>query len=385
MRQVIAASMIVFFEGLVLWTVVPIMTFYVDELGGDAVWLGIMFMLMSLPRLISNPIIGRLSDRFGRRPLVIASSIGAILASVVWALAPSVGWLAVSRGLAGFFAAQATLCSATIADVTTPEKRGSAMGILGAGFAFSMVIGPLAGGFIARHASHAAVGWFAAGTQILTLMTALFVLRDIAKPAAGGASVARARRSYAQVIVLAGVPALLFVTFCLTLGQSQVTTVFSRLIDVAYGMTEKDAGYLFAFLGLIGTLVQGGAIRTLLPRYGDLKVAAGGFVLVAIGTAAITIHPPTWALWLSLGTIGAGTALSAPTVTALVSRCVDEDSQGTLMGVHQAVTSLGRSCGALTAGFLFGRVAMWSPFALAMGVSLIAAMILIVSRRKTAA
>ncbi len=340
-----------------------------------------MFALMSFPRLISNPLSGRLSDRFGRRPLVIISSLGAICASICWALAPNVGWLAVSRGLAGLFATQATMCTAIVADATTPQKRGSAMAILGAGFAFSMVIGPIGGGLITHHISHAAVGWFAAGTQILTLLTAVFLLRDINRPATPGGPTARVRRSFAQIVFLSGVPSLLIVTLCLTLAQSQVTTVFSRLLDVVYALTEEYAGYLFAFLGLIGTLVQGGAIRVLLPRYGDRKVAIGGFVLVAIGTAAIATHPDIWILWISLGAIGAGAALCTPTITSLVSQRGDEDSQGALMGVHQATTSLGRSCGAIIAGVLFGHAAIWSPFLLAMGVSVIAAVMLSARRR----
>ena len=148
MPPVVAAALVVLFEGLVLWAVFPIMSYYCADLGGGPAAVGILFALMSGPRVLFNPIFGRLSERFGRRPLMVVASLGTMAGSIAWAVSPNVGWLAVSRAIAGIFGAQAALSSAVVADVTSPDRRSSGMGLVGAAFGLSMVFGPLLGGWV---------------------------------------------------------------------------------------------------------------------------------------------------------------------------------------------------------------------------------------------
>lgn len=382
MPPVFAAAVVVFCEGLVLWSVFPIMHYYAAELGGGPRWVGLLFALLSAPRVFSNPIFGRLSERFGRRPLMAVASLGTLLGSVGWALAPrlaglapGIWWLALSRMVAGVFGAQAALSAAVVADVTPPGRRAAGMGVLGAAFGLSMVLGPLLGGWVTTAASHALVGWVGAGLQALSVVTVLCALRET-RPA-GGQAHASGQPWFRPVWFGSQIQLLLGVTLLATLALSQVTTTFSMLADRVYHFTERDAGHAFALLGLVATLVQGGVLRLLLKRWRERAVSMAGLLLLAAGAAAVALEPPTWGLWLSLATIGVGVALSTPTVTALLSRCVAAHEQGALMGMHQGVTALGRGLGAPLAGVLFAGLGPSSPYVVTVGVMLVAAGLLV--------
>ena len=371
MPPVVAAALVVLFEGLVLWAAFPILSYYCADLGGGPASVGILFALMSGPRVLFNPIFGRLSERFGRRPLMVVASLGTMAGSITWAVSPNVGWLAVSRAIAGIFGAQAALSSAVVADVTSPERRSSGMGLVGAAFGLSMVFGPLLGGGVTHLASHAMVGWVGAVLQGLSVATVLFFLPETRPVGSTAGDAGSHHPALRTMLTVAGVTPLLAVAFCSALAVAQVTTTFSMLAEKEYQFTEADAGYAFALFGLVGTLVQGGVVRVLHARFGDRKLAMAGLVTVAISAAVIAPGPPRWALWLCMGLIGAGVALCTPTVAALLSGCVGPDRQGTLLGMHQGVLSLGRGASAPVAGVIFGACGPWAPYLVAAGVALV--------------
>jgi MFS family permease len=377
MSPVYAAALVVLCEGLVLWAVFPIMSYYCAELGGGPASVGLLFALLSAPRVVFNPIFARLSERFGRRPLMAVASLGTMAGSIGWALAPNIAWLAVSRAVAGVFGAQAALSSAVVADVTAPEKRSAAMGLVGAAFGLSMIFGPLLGGWVTHLASHGMVGWVGAALQGLSVLTVIFLLSETrpADPDSGECGPPRpALRTLARV---PHVTPLLLVALCSALSVAQITTTFSLLAEREYQFSEAEAGLAFALFGLIGTLVQGSVIRMLNPRFGDRKLAVAGMAIVVVSAAAIALDPPRWALWVCMGLIGAGVALSTPTVAALLSRCVGPDRHGTLLGMHQGVLALGRGASAPVAGVLFAQLGPAAPYVAAAGVALVGGTLLL--------
>lgn len=389
--------MIVFFEGLVLWAVFPVTSFYCEQLGGGPAWVGVMFALLSAPKVISNPIFGRLADRFGRRPLLAVASLGTLSGSVGWALAPTIGWLAVSRMIAGLFSAQSALCQTVVADVTLPQRRAAGMGVVGAAFGLSMVLGPLVGAVTTRLGSHAAVGWVCAGIQTLSFLTVVFLLpetRPARVPAAFLAGAVPDGRPSGPTGVLPCAPVvrpprwqnllraryvapLLLVTLLTSLTVAQLTSTLSVFAKDAYRFNETEASYAFAFFGLIGVVVQGGLIRPLVPRLGEHRTAVFGIALLALAFGILAARPPAWAFWTSLVLLAVGTAFNMPTVTALLSGCVDEQRQGELLGVQQSVTSLGRGGGSGLAGWLYQHYGPSWSYALALGLSVLAALLLI--------
>ncbi len=377
MSPVIAAAVVVLCEGLVLWAVFPIMNYYCAELGGGPAAVGLMFALLSAPRVVFNPIFGRLSERFGRRPLMVVASLGTMAGSITWAVSPNVGWLAVSRAIAGVFGAQAALSSAVVADVTTLERRAAGMGLLGAAFGLSMILGPLLGGWVTHFASHAMVGWVGAALQGVSVLTVVLLLPETRAARASSPQPGARRLPMRAVLVVPHVTPLLLVTFCSALAVAQVTTTFSMLAERQYRFTEADAGHAFAVFGLVGTLVQGGVIRVLHPRFGDRKLAIAGLLGVAVSAGVVVAGPPVWALWLCMGLLGAGVALCTPTVAALLSGCVGPDRYGTLLGLHQGVMALGRGTGAPVAGVTFAALGPTAPYALAAAVAFVGGLLLV--------
>jgi DHA1 family tetracycline resistance protein-like MFS transporter len=236
------------------------------------------------------------------------------------------------------------------------------MGVLGAAFALSLVLGPLVGGLVAEHASHAAVGWLGAGLQLLSILTSLFLLRETRPAQPAGP---QPRVSTRALLGLPRVSGLMASTFLATFGVAHFTTTFPALAEEQYGLTEAHAGYAFTLFGLVGVLVQGGPLRWLVPRMGERRTALAGLGLLALSLLAVAWNPPLALLWACAAAVGAGTALVTPTVTALVSACVDYRRQGSLLGLHQSATALGRSIGAGIAGWVLGLAGPAAPYGLA--------------------
>lgn len=380
MAPTYAAALIVLFEGLVLWAVYPATSFYCEQFGGGPTSVGLMFALLSLPKIVSNPIFGRLSDRFGRRPLLAVASAGTLCGSVGWALAPSLGWLAVSRLIAGVFSAQSTLCQTVVADGTVPERRATALGVVGAAFGGSMVLGPLIGSWVAAHFSHAAVGWACAAIQSLSLLTVVFLLRET-RPTRAAPDLGTDCRVPDNILRLRGVIPLLAVTLVTAIVASQLTTL-SLFTRDRYGFGEKQAGYPFAFFGVIGVLVQGGVVRALTPRLGERNTAGLGLVALGAGFALLALPLPPWALWFGMGLLGAGAALNMPATTALLSSCVDERRQGSVLGYQQGATSLGRGVGSGAMGALYELCGPAVSYALTAALALWATLLLLPVKRR---
>lgn len=376
MRPVFCAALLVFFEGIVIWSVFPTMTYFLQDLGGEAFWIGILFALMSGPKIVMNPVFGRLSDRIGRRPVLIFIMLGAIGGSVAWALAPSVGWLAVSRGIAGIFAAQAALSQTVVADATRPERRAAAMGVLGAAFGLSMIVGPLLGGWV-RHAwgSYAAVGWACAAVQTLSLLV-LVVFMPETRVRSDQAPAQPQFAGMRGVLREPNVVPLLAVTLLMTLAFAELTSTFASLSKDQYQRDVTETTALFVLLGIVALVTQGGILRLLLPRFAEKGTALLGLLILAVGLGWLGILPSRDAVWWALGLVAAGSALAMPTLTALLSRCVGADRQGSLQGMHQSVTALGRAVGALAGGFAYAQVSRSSPYFSAVGVALVAIVIL---------
>jgi MFS family permease len=378
-----AAALIVFFEGLVLWAVFPVTSFYCQQLGGGAVWVGVMFALLSAPKILSNPIFGALSDRFGRRPLLAIASLGTLCGSLGWALAPSIGWLAVSRLVAGLFSAQSALCQTVVADSNPPERRAAGLGVVGAAFGLSMVVGPLLGGWVAGDVSHPAVGWMCAAIQALSLLTVTFLLKETRPSAALSPARADATPRVPQPLRQRQVTPLLGVTFLMAFTVAQLTSTFSLFTQQQYGFSEKHAGHAFAFFGLIGVLVQGGFIRPLVPRLGEQRTALAGLVALGVGFGLLAAQPAAWVMWLGTAILAAGTALSMPTVTALLTGCANERAQGALLGLQQSVMSLGRGAGSGVAGWVYDLRGPGVSYALATVGAVLAVLLLLPVRART--
>jgi len=352
MSPIVAAALVVFFEGIAVAAVFPVLHAYTAELGGGAFWVGVLFALVTGPKIFLNPCWGNASDRFGRRRVLVVITLGTLAGSVGWALAGSLLWLAGARLIVGLFSSQAVVAAAIVGDTASRGGRAGGMAALGAGFGLAITLGPAIGGIVGEGISYRAVGWICAASQLLSILVITLGLRETR--ASGMAE----PPLLAMLALLRNAHKLR-----LLLATSATTTGFSLLMSIAglhtkafFGFTTRHAGYALAFVGLLSVLVQGGAVRPLVHRFREYSVTAVGMVFAAIGFAAIGADQRLYTFVFAIGMVAIGSALTVPCLSALLSHAVGADEQGAIQGLNQSFTAIGRTLG------FFAGPAVWAAF-----------------------
>ncbi len=353
MPPLIAVALVVLCEGLTFGAVLPVLDAHCSGLGGGPLWLGVLFGLASLPKVVFNPLFGTWADRVGRRPMLALASAGTLAGSVGWALAPSIGWLALARLITGIFGAQAGLAQAVAADVSEPARRAAAVGLIGAAFGISLMFGPLVGGFVAYFAGTHAVGWACAVLQVLSLLIIGTLLRETAPPNAAAQHSQTMRPPDARVLRLPGVPILLVATLLVTIATSELVSTYSLVMATDYGFDERAKALTWSLFGLIGVIVQGGLIRAFVHHFGERNTIFTGLTLLGAGFAWVAPGPVLVGFWAATLLMALGVALVTPALSGLLSRIVSAQAQGRLAGLNQAVLGLGRFSGNLAGGALY--------------------------------
>jgi DHA1 family tetracycline resistance protein-like MFS transporter len=370
LRAWIPISLIVFFEGFVLWTVLPTLHRFTLELGGSPIMFGALFASMSLPKLLTNPLLGRLSDRGGRRPVLMISGFGSILASLLWANADSLTILAISRVVAGCAGVQAAIAQSIVADLTVPSRRAAGMGWIGAAFGLAIVVGPISGAHIADTYGVSVIGWWAVGSQLISMLLIIFALPETlpskrspvlapsiqAEPnqpsAAGTVPTAKQPGISKTLLRIPGVMRLLLCVGLLMAANGQLTTTLGYVLEKVFTWELRDLGYALSSLGIVGVVVQGGVLRILLRVWPTQHVSLLGCGALALGAGLLALAVNNAMIWIGLGSFGVGLALVQPTTSALLSNRIPPEHQGRMLGLNQAITAGGRGLGAALAGAL---------------------------------
>ncbi len=378
MTPLLCAALVVLLEGLSVASLFPVTHAYCGELGGDAAATGLLFALVSAPKIVLNPLWGRLSDRIGRRPVLVIVTAGTLLGSIGWALAPNLLALAASRAVVGVFGAQAVIAFAIASDVTPAARRASAMGMLGAAFATALTFGPAIGGIVGAYASPAAVGWLAGAFQCLSLALIAAFLPE-SRPEPNASEPTRAISWIGEMLAplsARGAAGLLVVSALMTAALSLLTAALGEYAAARFSLGSATVGGVFASCGFAMALTQGGVARVASKRLGDRLSAIVGLMVVTGGFGAIALRLPL-AAWIGgVLALSVGVSLATPCVTALISRCVGAAEQGLMHGLNQAAIGLGRTLGFVAAGLLFAGVGPEAPFAAAAIVSAVACVVL---------
>jgi DHA1 family tetracycline resistance protein-like MFS transporter len=336
--------------------VIPILPLYADHFGASATMVGFLLAVYSTMQFICSPLLGRLSDRVGRRPVLLLSILGTSLGFLIMGLAHTLWLLFLARILDGVTGGNISTAAAYIADVTPSEERSRGMGLIGAAFGIGLIIGPAVGGLMSR-ISMAAPFLFAAALAAANAVALYFLLPESLKEEHRD----QARRASIWKIVsesgrwqLRGV---LVTAFFSTLAFSMLTATLAlftnKNADFLYDATHN--GYLFAYMGLIGATIQGGLIGRLSRAFGDKTLAVAGALLTAVGVFLLPMSPNLPLLALACASIGIGNSLLTPTLNALASKAVDAASQGSVLGVMSSVGSLARILGPPFGGWLLSR------------------------------
>jgi DHA1 family tetracycline resistance protein-like MFS transporter len=322
--------------------IIPLLPFYAQTFGASPIVIGMLFASFSLSQLVAAPILGSLSDRWGRRPVLIASLIGTAISFVMLALADTLAMLFVARIFDGLSGGSITTARAYIADVTTEEERPRAFGLLGAAFGLGFIIGPALGGALS-HISYTAPIWAAAGISVAAMGLAWRWLPETVHRAhaSGGAP----WRAVGEVFHRPGLRLLLGIDFIYWMAFAVYQTTFALFGAHRFGFDAMHTGYLLSAFGALGVIVQGGLVGPIAASLGSRRTLVIGLICAAFGWggSALTYSIPVFIAMLIPGAVGIG--LCNAMLTSLVSNAADPAEQGRVQGAAGALESLGRTMG----------------------------------------
>ncbi|MDQ2976975.1 MAG: MFS transporter [Acidobacteriota bacterium] len=340
--------------------VIPVLPFYAEgtRFNASPRTVGFLFASYSIMQLIFSPILGRLSDKYGRRPVLLISIIGTGIGFLILGFATTLWMLFVGRILDGITGGNISTAQAYIADITTKEDRAKGMGLLGAAFGLGFIFGPAIGGILSRWGV-AVPFLFAAGLCFTNAVLLYFTLPETVTPDHPARVSAAGGRGLSQLIESLTQPRLGFVLiiyFLFIVAFSIMTTSFSLYTMFRFGYDAQHNGYLFAYVGLIAVIIQGGLIGRLVKRFGELPLVIVGALFFAASLFAVPFVGPAsgglLALLIGGGIFSLGNSLSTPSLTSLASKSVGPGEQGSVLGVTQSVASLARAVGPALAAIL---------------------------------
>lgn len=371
---------IVFIDLVGFGLVIPLLPFYAVRFGATAPEVTWLMATYSLMQLLAAPLWGRLSDRIGRRPVLMASMAASALAYVWLGSAAQLWMLFAARALAGACAGNIAAAQAYIADITKPEERAHGMGMIGAAFGFGFILGPALGGFLAGNdpatANLQVPAWVAAGLSFTALCGVFLVLRESRPRERRGAALAIGRLGLIRsALRRPALSRLILIFFLVILAFAAMESIFALWALRQLDWGPEKVGYVFAYLGLLSAIMQAGLTRRLTRRYGEERLLLCGLVLLAAGLGIVPFSRDLAVLGGAFAVLAIGLGLTQPAINSLISRRAGEGEQGGVLGVTQSMGSLARVIGPLFAGYLFAYVGHGSPFlwgaALVLGALLI--------------
>lgn len=370
--------------------VMPLLAPFAKEYHFSDWQIGLLLSAYPMCQLVSGPILGRLSDRYGRRPVLVASQAGTAVSFLILGLSRDFPTMLLARMLDGASGGNILVAQAYVADVTKPEDRARGLGLIGMAFGLGFVLGPLLGGLIVGYAP-VSPEWrlrlpFLVGAGFSTLAFVLVLTRlPESLPADSGsrqASRVVTWRGLVETVTHPLVGLLVLVGSLAVLAFGALEGTYSLFLRARMGWGPGGAAFAFAFLGLVSAVVQGGLIRRLVPRYGESRLTVAGVAALALGMGLLALSTNAPALIGATCVVAVGQALVSPTVSGLLSRVTPADEQGAIFGAYSSSQTAARMVSYYAANLLFARVDPSAPFWMAAAVAgLTLGLALLVARR----
>jgi DHA1 family tetracycline resistance protein-like MFS transporter len=313
-----------------------------EPISGAARWGGWLFFAYALMQFLFAPVIGNLSDRFGRRPVLILSLLMLGFDYLITGLAPTILWLFIGRILSGMAGASYPTVNAYIADISPPEKRAANFGLVGAAFGLGFILGPALGGFVGEHFGLRAPFYVAAGLSVANALFGLLVLKESLPPERRRKFEWRRANPLGGLKALSHYPGLTLLFGMLVLGQlahDSLPTTWSYYTMLKFGWGPGDVGLSLVAIGILTALSFAVLPRVLVPRIGQAKSVYLGLFCGALAYAGYAISTQVWMFyaWMIVFTFG---GVAGPAMTAILTEQVGPDQQGELQGVIASITSL---------------------------------------------
>lgn len=349
--------------------VIPILPYYAQRLGAGGLGLGALFGVFSLMQFFSTSLLGRLSDRVGRRPVLLTTMAINAAGYVLFAFAGSYGVLFLARVVSGFAGGNISVAQAYVADITPPAERSRGMGILGAAFGIGFAVGPAIGGLAG---SHEAAGLVAAGLSLVNLVSAFVILQESLRPehrsersGLGLAAIVRGMRDRR-------LRPLMLVWLIIPFSFAGYTVALPLYAGSSFGWHERQLGYFFTIIGLTMAAVQGYLFGRFTRRFGDRALVIAGTLGMAIGVAMPPFIGTAVQLYAAAVFLACSQSLVSPAASGLVSVYASPSEQGTILGAAQALGALGRFAGPEALGQLYDARGARAAFLAAGAVMLLA-------------
>jgi DHA1 family tetracycline resistance protein-like MFS transporter len=355
----------VFIDLLGFGILIPILpSFAVKELGVDEAAIGFAIAIYSFVQFIFNPILGKYSDKYGRKPIIVLCLFINALGYIIFAFTSSYIILLISRIVAGIGGSSIGVAQAYIADVTTKENRSKGMGMIGSAFGLGFVFGPLIGGFLSK-LGYMETGLAAAAFSFIAFIVTIILLPESLPDRSEFVETKRRLLNIDAILKAFKNPSLAILIslfFILTFSFANIYGTFALLGLQVYGFTDLQNGYMFGIIGLSSAIVQGGLIGPITKLLGKKRILYIGSFIIMV-TLAIIPYAGNF-LWLAIDGIflSLGTGMLQPTLLSLISEVTSEAEQGITLGVNQSLSALARMFGPLWGGFAFEFLGYPFPF-----------------------
>jgi len=349
--------------------VIPLLPFFAKAFHADAGEVTWLFSAFSLGQFIGEPFWGRLSDRIGRKPVLIITITAVALSYGALAFAPNIIAAFVIRFLTGIFAGNISTLQGAMADITSPEKRAGRMGIMGAAFSAGFTTGPAIGGLLAQP-GRGALGFqlpllVAAGFALASALAVVVFVResrpDPAKRAPHRPRIEGLKEAMAHPVI----GRILAISLIVVIGFAGIEATYGLWTQVRFGWGPKQIGLAFMGIGLLGAFCQGWLSGRLVRRFGEPRTLTGGLVFMGLGLVTQGLSPVWPVAIVGFALVCVGQSICFPNLTSLISRAAPPDRQGEMLGLNMSGMALARIGGPIIAGEMFSLIAPGAPFAFA--------------------
>lgn len=344
---------------------IPILpTFASKQVGATDFEIGIVVAVFSFMQFIFNPILGRLSDRIGRRPVILSTQLLTVISYLIFAVTNSFTLLLISRLIAGIGGSNIGVAQAYIADITTKEERAKGMGLIGAAFGLGFVFGPLIGALLSKY-GYSVVGYGAAAFSFTAFLFASFKLPEslvVRKIDAKFNFKIFDFNFTKKVISTPSVGILIILFFIIIFSVANIYGTLALLTFKIYHFTDQQNGILFGITGLIGAIVQAGFMKRISQKFSDKKIVVAGLIFMSIGLFFIPYGGNFLGLSIVISILAIGTGILQPIIPTMISKRAEQNLQGAILGVNQSISALARVLGPLWGGFSFDFFGYQFPF-----------------------
>lgn len=358
--------LIVFLDLLGVGLIAPLSPYIVERFSSTGTAVAILTLSYSAAQFLAAPVLGVLSDRFGRRPVLFFSVLGSALGYVIFATANSMQVLFLSRLLDGASGGNISTAQAYIADITPAKDRAKSYGLVGAAFGLGFTLGPTFGALLS-HISLMAPVWAAAGVSLTTAGLVFFFLPETRSAQERSTLPIRVveLNPFRALIAVMRIPVLatlITAVFLFGFAHAELRTSFAILLRDKLKFEASQTEWMFAYMGLLAILVQGGLVRRIVPRLGDRRTAMIGLPLAMIGYALMPVGSTWYTVGAALTILAIGGGLANPTITSMLSGNASAREQGMALGASQSAASLGLIVGPIAAGQLYDHAGWSWPF-----------------------